>query len=48
MPDASPREPVTAVGYVRVSTMREEKISPELQRTSIESKAARDGAVIGE
>jgi len=46
--DTSPREPLTAIGYVRVSTMREEKISPELQRTAIASKAARDGVTIGE
>jgi len=48
MADASPHGPVPAVGYVRVSTMREEKISPELQRTSIAAKAARDHVTISE
>ena len=46
MPDPSP--PVPAVGYIRVSTMREEKISPELQRSAIEAKAKRDGYTIAE
>ena len=31
------------IGYIRVSTWREEKISPELQRTAIEQWAARTG-----
>ncbi|MFJ7411622.1 recombinase family protein [Streptomyces sp. NPDC098077] len=31
------------LGYIRVSTWREEKISPELQKSSIESWAARTG-----
>ncbi|MGX1912440.1 recombinase family protein [Streptomyces phaeochromogenes] len=31
------------LGYIRVSTWREEKISPELQRTAIEQWAARTG-----
>lgn len=41
-------EPIPAVGYVRVSMAREEMISPELQRTAIGDKAARDGAEIVE
>jgi site-specific DNA recombinase len=44
----APPIPIDAVGYVRVSFMREEAISPELQRASIESAAARDGAKITE
>ncbi len=32
---------VPAIGYIRVSTWKEEKISPELQRTSIEDWAKR-------
>ncbi|APD18778.1 serine integrase [Streptomyces phage Raleigh] len=31
------------IGYIRVSTWKEEKISPELQRTAIEQWAARTG-----
>jgi DNA invertase Pin-like site-specific DNA recombinase len=34
---------VPAIGYIRVSTAREEMISPELQRTSIEAWADRRG-----
>ncbi|MEZ0090068.1 recombinase family protein [Streptacidiphilus sp. EB129] len=34
-------EPVPAIGYIRVSTYREEKISPEIQRSSIEEWARR-------
>lgn len=41
-------EPIPAVAYIRVSTAREEMISPELQRTSIRDKADRDGAEIVE
>jgi DNA invertase Pin-like site-specific DNA recombinase len=37
------RELIPAIGYVRVSTYREEKISPELQRASIEAWAERRG-----
>lgn len=34
-------EPIPAIGYIRVSTAREEMISPELQRSAIEQWAAR-------
>ncbi|AJC60193.1 recombinase family protein [Streptomyces sp. 769] len=34
-------ELIPAIGYIRVSTWKEEKISPELQRTSIEDWAKR-------
>ncbi|MCX5161914.1 recombinase family protein [Streptomyces sp. NBC_00264] len=34
------------IGYIRVSTWKEEKISPELQRTAIEDWARRTGARI--
>ncbi|MDT0381369.1 recombinase family protein [Streptomyces sp. DSM 42041] len=39
-------EAIPAIGYVRVSTWREEKISPELQRASVEGWARRSGRVI--
>jgi DNA invertase Pin-like site-specific DNA recombinase len=35
-----------AVGYVRVSLAREEMVSPEIQRTASEQRAARDGYYI--
>ena len=44
MSDTLPLEP--AVGYVRVSMAREEMVSPQLQRTAITERAARDGAHI--
>jgi site-specific DNA recombinase len=37
---------VPAIGYIRVSMMREEAISPETQRASIEAYAARNGRKI--
>jgi site-specific DNA recombinase len=43
-----PAPMIHAVGYVRVSMAREEMISPELQKTAISDRAARDGAVITE
>jgi len=48
MADASPRDPVSAVGYIRVSTAREEMISPQIQRAGIEAKAQRDGVPVAE
>jgi site-specific DNA recombinase len=39
---------IPAVGYIRVSMMREEAISPELQRAAIEDWAARRGRRITE
>lgn len=36
-------EPVPAIGYVRVSTMREETISPALQRSAVSAHADRTG-----
>lgn len=36
-------EPEPYIGYIRVSTWREEAISPELQRTAIQQWAARTG-----
>jgi len=51
MPVPPARSPDTAkigVGYVRMSMYREEAISPELQRSAIEAKAARDGVTIPE
>ncbi|SRR6266704_6067036 len=41
-----PAVPIPAVAYVRVSTAREQMISPELQKAAIEDAARRDGAVI--
>lgn len=41
MQDAA--EPVPAIGYIRVSMMHEEAISPDLQRTAIEDWARRRG-----
>jgi DNA invertase Pin-like site-specific DNA recombinase len=43
-----PAAPFPAVAYIRVSTAREQMISPELQRAAIEDRARRDGAMIGE
>ncbi|MGW2371780.1 recombinase family protein [Kitasatospora sp. NPDC001683] len=37
------QEPAAAIGYIRVSLAREEMISPELQRKSIEEWSARTG-----
>lgn len=42
-PAASADGPVPAIGYIRVSMMREEAISPETQRASIEDWARRNG-----
>lgn len=42
----SPHAGEPFIGYIRVSTWREEKISPELQRTAIEAWARRTGARI--
>ena len=42
--DSGPLLP--AIGYIRVSTEREEMISPETQRGAIEGRAARDGHYI--
>jgi site-specific DNA recombinase len=39
-------EPVPAIGYIRVSTWKEEKISPELQRKTIKEWARRRNRVI--
>ncbi|MEW2573612.1 recombinase family protein [Streptomyces sp. NPDC047070] len=39
-------EPVPAIGYIRVSTWKEEKISPELQRKTINEWARRRNRVI--
>ncbi|MDN3356024.1 recombinase family protein [Actinomadura sp. DC4] len=39
---ALPDEPIPAIGYIRVSTAREEMISPELQKASITDWAARN------
>jgi DNA invertase Pin-like site-specific DNA recombinase len=44
VPDAPPR----VVGYVRVSTAREEMISPEIQRQAIEDHCARKGYALEE
>lgn len=41
-------EPIPSAAYIRVSTFREEMVSPELQKAAIEDKAARDGAAIAD
>ncbi|MFE2407010.1 recombinase family protein [Kitasatospora sp. NPDC059408] len=41
-------DPIPAIGYIRVSMAREEMISPELQRTSIETWARRNNRRIVE
>lgn len=38
---AAANEPIPTIGYIRVSTAREEMISPELQRSAIEQWASR-------
>ncbi|MDX3214533.1 recombinase family protein [Streptomyces sp. ME02-6991-2B] len=38
-----PHEPEPYIGYIRVSTWKEEKISPEIQRAAIDQWAARTG-----
>src|ERR1700678_4287215 len=38
-----PADLIPAIGYIRVSMMREEAISPETQQASIEDAAARRG-----
>jgi len=43
-----PAAPIPAVAYIRVSTAREEMVSPELQRAAIEAKVRQDGVVITE
>lgn len=43
---ANPAEPVRVIGYVRVSMMREEAISPQTQMAAIESWASRNGRKI--
>ncbi|KAB2341883.1 recombinase family protein [Actinomadura rudentiformis] len=45
---AVPEEPPRVVGYVRVSTAREEMISPELQRAAIEDYCTRRGYILDE
>ncbi|MEV5711242.1 recombinase family protein [Actinoallomurus sp. NPDC052274] len=45
---AVPDEPPRVVGYVRVSTAREEMISPELQRAAIEDYCRRRGYILDE
>ncbi|WP_147264662.1 recombinase family protein [Streptomyces sp. NBRC 110611] len=40
------QEPVPAIGYIRVSTWREEKISPELQKKTILEWARRHNRII--
>lgn len=43
MKDRFPAEPVPAIGYVRVSMMKEEAISPDIQRAAISAYAGREG-----
>ncbi|MFC5184415.1 recombinase family protein [Actinomadura harenae] len=45
---ALPVEPIPAIGYVRVSMLREEMISPELQRAAITEWARRNGREVTE
>jgi len=45
---AIPAEPPRVIGYIRVSTAREEMISPELQRQAIEDHCARRGYLLDE
>lgn len=44
MPDTS--EPIPAIGYVRVSMMREDGVSPEIQKAAVSEWAARRSRVI--
>lgn len=46
LPSQSPRLPIPAIGYIRVSKAREEMISPELQRLSIQQWAKRSNRQI--
>lgn len=43
MPSHARGEPIPAIGYIRVSTAREEMISPELQEAAIRDWARRNG-----
>lgn len=43
LPPQASHPPVPAIGYIRVSTAREEMISPDIQRATIERNAAATG-----
>jgi DNA invertase Pin-like site-specific DNA recombinase len=48
LPRQSPRLPIPAIGYIRVSTAREEMISPDIQRATIDRHAEATGREIVE